>query len=412
MADFGKLLQDYVRLLVRVGLNVQKGQKVVISSPVECAEIARLAVKEAYAAGAHDVYMRWMDDQMMRIRYDNAPDAVFDEYPEWQKMMLDTLSEQRGAFLSISASDPEVLLGVDTDKIMRQQAITREKLKDYQRRTMNNEVQWTVASVPTPKWAMKVFPDAANEADAVEKLWRAIFAASRVDGNDPAANWERHKQELGARAKKLNDYQFKTLRFKNGAGTDLVIGLPDGHKWICAGERSAGGADFLANIPTEEIFTAPHKDTANGRVVSTKPLVFNGNLIEDFTVDFKDGVVTNVTAKKNEDLLKKLLSNVENADRLGEIALVPFRSPISDTNVLFYNTLYDENASCHLAFGKAYPSCLNGGETMSKDELAKAGINESLEHSDFMIGSADMSIVGVCADGTEVDVFVDGNFAF
>jgi len=412
MENFQALLKDYVKLLVRVGLNVQQGQKVVVSAPVECAAIARLAVREAYEAGAHDVYMRWIDDEVTRIRYDLAPDAAFDEFPEWQKLMLDSLSKEAAAFLSFSAADPELLLGVEPDKIMRQQAVTRKALADFQKRSMNNEVQWTVASIPTLKWAKKVFPNEADAKAAVDKLWNAIFAASRVDGNDPAENWAKHKENLGKRAKKLNDYQFKALKLKNAAGTDLELAMPENHKWMCAGERSRGGAEFLANIPTEEIFTAPHKDGANGRVVSTLPLVYNGNLIEDFVVEFKDGVVVNVSARTNEELLKKLIANVENANRLGEIALVPYNSPISQSKVLFYNTLYDENASCHLAFGKAYPSCLVDGENKSKEELEAAGLNDSLEHTDWMIGSADMSIVGICKDGTEIDVFVDGDFAF
>jgi len=411
MTNFETLLKDYVRLLVRVGLNVQKGQKVMISVPVECAEIARLAAKEAYDAGAGEVHMRWRDDVIGRMWYDHADDKAFDEFPAWTKLMLDTLSEDGAAVLSFAADDPEMLLGVDADKIMRSQASARKALEGYQQKVMNNEVQWTVASIPTVKWAKKVFPG-VSEDEAIDKLWKAIFDASRVDGNDAAANWAKHKQDLGARAKILNDYQFTKLRFMNAAGTDLEIAMPNNHKWICAGERSRGGVDFLANIPTEEIFTAPHKDGANGRVVSTLPLEYFGNLIEDFVVDFKDGKVVNATAKKNEDLLKKLLANVPNADRLGEIALVPYNSPISNSKVLFYNTLFDENASCHLAFGKAYPSCIKGGDKMSKDELTAVGINDSLEHTDFMVGSADMSIKGYTAEGKEVDVFVNGNFAF
>jgi aminopeptidase len=246
----------------------------------------------------------------------------------------------------------------------------------------------------------------------VERLWQAIFTASRVDGNDAAANWERHKENLGRRADILNGHNFKKLRMRNGLGTDLEIALADGHKWICAGERSRDGVEFLANIPTEEIFTAPHKHGTNGKVVGTKPLVYNGNLIEDFAVEFKDGKVVAVTAKNNEELLRKLISETPNAEYLGEVALVPFDSPISNTNVLFYNTLYDENASIHLAFGKAYPSCIKDGEGKSKEELAAVGLNESLEHTDFMIGSADMEIIGVEENGNEVKVFIDGNFAF
>ena len=409
--EFQKLLKDYVKLLVRVGLNVQKGQKVVVTSPVDCADIARLAVEEAYAAGAKDVIMRWGDDKISRLRYDNADDSVFNQFEEWTKLMLDTLSKEKAAFLSFSAADPEALLGVDPDRIMRYQTAARNALADYQKRSMNNEVQWTVASVPTEKWAKKVFPNATDSKEAIELLWRAIFSSSRVDGNDPAANWEQHKENLGKRAKKLNDYQFKTIKMKNSIGTDIEIGMPENHKWICAGERSRDDVEFLANIPTEEIFTAPHMNGANGKVVGSKPLVYNGNLIDGFEVEFKDGLVTSVKAKTNEELLKKLVASVPNADRLGEIALVPFNSPISQSNILFYNTLYDENASCHLAFGKAYPSCLKGGELMSKDELVKSGINDSLEHTDFMFGTADMEIKGVCKDGTEVDIFVDGDFA-
>lgn len=406
-----KELDEYIRLIVKVGLNIQKGQKLVITAPVECADFVRKVSQEAYLSGAKDVVVRWTDDEMARIKYLNAPDEIFDDFPAWTKLMMDSLSKEGAAFLSVSAANPEALLGVEHGRIVRFQKAAQEALSDYRNRAMSNEVQWCVASVPTVDWAKKVFPNELDGGAAVQKLWDAIFSASRVNGSDTVKNWVEHKDMLERRSKILNDYNFKALKYKNSIGTDLEIELAEGHIWAGGQEKSKAGLYFMANIPTEEVFTAPKRNGANGRVVSTKPLVHNGNLIEDFAVEFKDGRVTSVTAKKNAEVLEQLVHSTKNADYLGEVALVPYNSPISKSEILFYNTLYDENASCHLAFGKAYPACVAGAEGKTDEQLEQMGINVSHEHSDFMIGSKDLNITGITHDGREIPVFIDGDFA-
>jgi aminopeptidase len=276
----------------------------------------------------------------------------------------------------------------------------------------NGSIQWTIAAIPSPAWAKKVFPDAADEAEAVDKMWDAIYAASRVDDNDPIENWKNHVDNLQHKVDFLMKHNFKFMRFKNKLGTDLEITLPDGHRWISCGEKAKTGYNFIANIPTEEVFSAPLKGGTNGIVYSTKPLVHMGDLIEDFWLKFKDGKVVEYFAKKNQHLLEKLLTTHENADYLGEVALVPFDSPISNSGILWYNTLYDENASCHLAVGRAYSTCVDGVDGKTEEELNAMGINQSLTHEDFMIGSSDLEIIGVTHDGKEISVFKNGNFAF
>ena len=277
---------------------------------------------------------------------------------------------------------------------------------------MSSMVQWCVVAIPNPKWAKKVFPELSKK-QAVEALWDAILKANHVTlDNDPVKEWQEHDNNLHARATLLNDFNFKELRYKSSNGTDFTVGLVNNHIWAGGSEGNVGDVpEFNPNMPTEEIFTMPHKDKVNGKVVSTKPLSYQGNLIEDFYVVFKDGEVVEYGAKKGEEVLKALLSVDAGAKRLGEVALVPYHSPISQSNILFYNTLFDENASCHLAFGNAYTMNIKDGVTSKEEDLIPLGYNKSLIHVDFMIGSKDLSIVGVKQDGTEVAVFVDGDFA-
>ena len=401
-------LLEYARLLVRVGLNVQKGQRLVISSPVECAFFARMCAKEAYDIGCKEVVMNWHDDAMARMKYLQADDEIFDEVALWRRHFFNDYALEGAAYLAISASDPENFKGVDTGRIVRAQQASGKALKDFDRLQMSSGFPWCIASIPIPSWANTVFPD--DEA-AMEKLWEAIFKAVRITGDGKAVErWEEHLENLHKRLEKLNALRFKSLHYTNSLGTDLTVELPEGHIWEAGNDVTLSGQEYIANIPTEEIFTAPLKTGVNGVVYSAMPLVNDGAIIDKFRFVVKDGKIVECTAEQGEAELQAAISVDEGASYFGEVALVPYDSPISNQKILFYNTLFDENAACHIAFGEAYP-CIEGGRKMNKEELKAHGLNDSITHVDFMIGTADMKIVGTTADGTQVDVFVDGNFA-
>ena len=403
-------LQEYARLLVRVGLNVQKGQKLVISSPVECAFFARMCAEEAYAIGCKEVVMNWHDDAMARMKYLHAEEEVFDSVPLWRRHFFNDYALEGTAYLAISASDPENFKGVDTKRIIRAQQASGKALKDFDRLQMCGGFPWCIASIPIPSWAKTVFPE-ASETEAMEQLWDAIFKAVRIDGDGTAVEkWQAHLDTLHQRLEKLNALNFKTLRYTNSLGTDLTVELPEDHVWEAGNDVTLSGQEYIANIPTEEIFTAPLKTGVNGKVYSAMPLVHDGAIIDKFYFVVKDGKIVEAHAEQGEETLKGAISVDEGASYFGEMALVPYDSPISNQKILFYNTLFDENAACHIAFGEAYP-CLKGGHQMSKDELKQRGLNDSITHVDFMIGTPDLSIVGTTHDGEEVPVFVNGNFA-
>lgn len=404
-------LREYAKLLVEIGCNVQKGQTLVLSSPVECARFARLCASAAYDVGCREVVMSWSDDFLGRERYLRADGAVFDTVPEWRKHFYNDYAAEGVAYLAISATDPETLKGVDADRIVRAQKAGGEALEPFYHAQMNNEIAWCIGSVPIPSWAKKVFPD-DDEESAMRKLWDAIFATVRVTGDGTAVEkWRRHLATLETRRNRLNELRFKTLRYTNSLGTDLTIELPEGHLWSSGRSITPKGQVFVANMPTEEIFTAPHRLGVHGVVYAALPLVDNGNIIDGFHFVIKDGKIVESHAEKGEEFLKAAYTVDEGASYFGEVALVPYDSPISNQGILYYNTLFDENARCHLAFGEAYPECLEGGSDMTREELEAHGLNWSINHVDFMVGTADLSIVGTTRDGKEIPVFVDGNFA-
>lgn len=400
----------YAKLAVKVGVNLQKGQILVLQSPIECSRFAREIAQAAYDAGAKDVVIVWNDENFQKLRFEKADISVFDEFPKWKKDMFESYAEGGAAFITIAASDPEIMKYADKEKLARNKKTTGAALINYRERLMSNKNRWCVISYPTFDWAHKVFPD-LEYADAYFALEKAIYKAARVTG-DAETEWKNHIAELKKRVDFLNKHNFKALKYKNSLGTDLTVTLAKNHIWAGGAETAADGAEFAANIPTEEVYTMPDREGANGVVYSTKPLSYQGNLIEDFSVVFKDGKAVDFQAKKNENLLKQLLTTDDGASFLGEVALVPFDSPINKSGVLFYNTLFDENASCHLAFGKAYPTCVKGGENMDSVTLIKAGANDSVLHEDFMIGSADLSVIGVKENGEKIVVMENGNFAF
>ena len=401
-------LQEYARLLVRVGLNVQKGQDLIISCPVECAYFARLCAAEAYAVGCREVVMNWHDDAMSRMKYLQAAEDVFETVPAWRERFFNDYAKAGAAYLAISATDPENLKGVDPQRIVKSQQASGKALKDFDRLQMASGFPWCIASIPIPSWAGRVFPGAA---DAVDRLWDAIFAAVRISGDGKCVEkWESHLDTLHRRVEKLNSLRLASLHYTNALGTDLTIRLPEGHVWEAGNDVTPKGQTFIANIPTEEIYTAPLKTGIDGVVYSAMPLVNDGNIIDKFHFVVKEGRIVEAHAEKGEDSLLAAISLDEGARYFGEVALVPYDSPISNQKILYYNTLFDENAACHLAFGEAYP-CIEGGRDMTKEELKARGLNDSITHVDFMVGTPDLSIVGTTQDGHQVPIFVDGNFA-
>ena len=404
-------LQEYAKLLIEVGLNVQKGQTLIISSPVECASFARLCADAAYDAGCREVIMNWSDDYLSRQKFLRADASVFDDTPEWREKFFTSYAEMGAAYLAIAASDPETLKGVDPDRLVRSQKSGSVLRKTFDRLQMANGFPWCVAGAPIAAWARKVFPD-RSEGDAVAALWDAILKTVRVTGDGNAeARWREHIALLTARKEKLNALRFKSLHYTNSLGTDLTIELPDDHLWAAGNSETPAGVGFVANLPTEEIFTAPLKTGVNGTVCAALPLVNNGSIIEDIRFTVREGRIVEAKASRGEDVLNAAIAVDDGARYFGEVALVPYDSPIRSSGLLFYNTLYDENASCHLAFGEAYPECIAGGERMTREELNAHGLNHSLTHVDFMVGTADLSITGTTHDGRELPVFRSGNFA-
>ena len=404
-------LREYAKLIIEVGLNIHPGQTLVIASPVECAHFARLCASAAYDAGCREVVMNWKDDYLAREKYLRAADDVFDSVPEWQAHFYNDYAVQDVAYLAISASDPETLRGVDPDRLLRAQRASAAAIKTFREMQMKSAFPWCIVAIPIPSWAKKVFPNESGEA-AVEKLWDAIFETVRVKGDGKAVErWREHLALLEERKNKLNALRFKSLHYTNSLGTDLTIELPEGHLWAAGGAESGRGQYFVANMPTEEIFTAPLKTGMNGVVYAALPLVNNGNIIENFHFVIRDGKIVECHAEKGEEFLKAAITMDEGASYFGEVALVPYDSPISNQGILYYDTLFDENARCHLAFGEAYPECIEGGTEMTPEELSSHGLNYSINHVDFMVGTKDLKIVGTTHDGRELPVFIDGNFA-
>lgn len=404
-------LEKYAELIVRSGINIEVDQILVVNSPIECAYFTRVVAEKAFEAGALDVVISWNDEQFTKIRYVHGKEEIFDTYPSYLKELYDSYVKKGAAFLTISASDPELMQGVSTEKMARFRKASNEALLDYRERLLSNKNVWCIVSVPTRAWAMKVFKD-VDETSAVTKLWQNILKAVRVDQDNPVEAWNEHKNNLKKRINFLSQNNFKYLKYKNSIGTDLKIELPQGHLWLGGSDFTDKGIEFIANMPTEEVFTMPHRKGVDGTVVSSMPLNYNGNLIDKFSLTFKEGEVVSYTAEKGYDVLKSILEADEGAKYLGEVALVPYDSPISNLKLLFLNTLYDENASCHLALGAAYPITIRNGENMTREELEANGGNYSLTHVDFMIGTSDLEIIGTTQDNREVQVFKNGNFCF
>lgn len=411
MNDRESLLRKYAKLAVYTGVNVQPDQTLVISSPIECANFTRMLVEEGYKKGAREVVVQWNDEITSKLRYEYSPLDVFEKIPNWLKESRLSYAKDGACFLSISASDPELLKDIDPKKIATFRKASSIASKEFSDRLMNNENSWSIVSIPTCGWAKKVFPNLTEE-EAVNKLWDEIFKIVRVDTENPVDAWNTHTGNLKNKMDYLNNQNLKALHYKNSLGTDLLLELADNHVWVGGAELTQDGIEFIANMPTEEVFSTPKKTGVNGTVVSSKPLNYSGNLINNFALTFKDGKVVDFSAKEGYETLKSILDTDEGAKYLGEVALVPYNSPISNSGITFFNTLYDENASCHLALGKAYSSCIKNGEKLSEEELAKLGSNNSLTHVDFMIGTKDLKITGITQDNKKISIFENGDWAF
>lgn len=410
MSDFQKKLEKYAELAVKIGVNVQPGQNLIINTTIDSAELVRLIVKQAYEAGARFVKVNWSDDVVTRLRYDMAAEESFLDEPKWYAGEMLEYVENGAAVLHVISSDPDLLKGVLTQRLTNHQKAYGKAMSKYREMQMSDKFSWSIVAVPSKAWADKVFPNLPEE-ERVPALWEAIFRTVRLDQPDPIAAWQQHIENLTQKSDYLNAKRYKKLHYK-APGTDLTIELPEGHLWVAAESINAQGNTFLANLPTEEVFTAPLKTGVNGTVSATKPLSYRGTIIDRFSLTFENGRIVDYKAEVGADVLKQLVELDEGSHYLGEVALVPHNSPISQSGILFYNTLFDENASNHLAIGNAYAFNLEGGKSMSQEELAQRGLNSSLAHEDFMVGSAEMDIFGITADGKEEPIFIKGNWAF
>lgn len=407
---YEKQLKKYAELLVKVGLNVQEKEPVYIQASIDASEFVHLVVEEAYKIGAEDVKVSYKDDRIAQLKYQYEPESFFENVKQYDIDEKMDYLDRKAAFLSIVSSSPDSLKDADPNKIRKSMAANGKAFKDYMVAVQSDRMSWCVASYPSVGWAKMMFPELSDD-EAVNKLLETILKTVRVDQEDPVKAWEEHDHLLHEKADYLNNKKYKALHYKS-EGTDLTIELPNGQYWSGASSVNSKGNSFVANMPTEEVFTAPHKNGVNGTVSNTLPLSYSGNIIDNFTLTFKDGEVVDYKAGVGEEILKSILETDEGSKRLGEVALVPVDSPISNMNTLFYNTLFDENASCHIALGSAYAFCIEGGKDMTAEQLAENGLNDSTTHVDFMIGSKDLSIDGILENGEKEPVFRDGNWAF
>ena len=405
-----KELRNYAKLIVRVGANVQKGQDVVINANVSDEYFVKYVVEEAYKAKARLVSVEWMSDEIDKRTYKYAKTDVLKQMPEWKIKKLEYRRDTLPALIYIESSDPDALKDVDQNKIMEVRRAIGPIIKPI-RKQMENKYQWTICSIPGMAWAQKVFPNDSKKV-AFKKLWDAIIETTRING-DPIENWNKHNAYILEKYTKLNNFGINKLVYKSSNGTDFSIKLLKGVKFQGGAANLINGVVYNPNMPTEECFTSPDPRSASGVVYATKPLSLNGKVIKDFGFRFENGKAVEVLAKDEETKaqLNELISLDEGASRLGEVALVPFDSPVNKTGLLFFNTLFDENACCHLALGMGFEDCIDGFENMSREEIEAVGLNDSIIHIDFMVGSADLSIKAELNDGKIVDIFKDGTWA-
>lgn len=410
LPHFKENLEKYAELLIAKGVNVQKGHTLVITIDVEHPDFARLLTQKAYEYGAAEVVVDYVDEKISRAKLLHAELDRLTNVPDYIVEKSNHFLNQKASRLVVRSSDPNAFAGVDSTRLQEATKAMSIALENQRIATQSNQISWNLVAASSPEWAAMVFPDLETSEEQVDALWDAIFKMNRVYDEDPIQSWNEHEARLTEKAETLNKAQFDALHYR-APGTDLILGMPKNHSWQAAGSFNSRGEKFIANMPTEEVFTAPDFRRADGYVSSTKPLSYAGVVIENMTFTFKDGQIVEATAEKGEETLKRLIEDNDGARALGEVALVPHKTPISLSGLTFFNTLFDENASNHLAIGSAYAFSIEGGTEMSQEELEAAGLNRSTTHVDFMIGSADMDIDGITADGKRVPIFRGGEWA-
>lgn len=402
-------LRKYAHLIAKMGVNVQKGQEVFISAELDQPEFVQMVVEECYKLGAKTVIVDWTYQPLTVTNVKYRAVKTLSELSDWEEARVKHYVDKLPCRIYIESEDPDGLKKMNMEKYAKAMQNKYPKVKPYQD-AMLNKYQWCIAAVPGPIWAKKLFPELSKK-QAMEKLWEKIFQCARID-DDPVLAWEKHNDDIHKREEYLNSLDIKSLHYTSKNGTDFTVGLIDGGQFCGGDEKSLSGISFNPNIPSEEIFTSPKKGEAEGIVYATKPLCYHGTLIEDFWIRFKDGKAVEWDAKKNKDVLTTLITMDEGSAYLGECALVPYDSPIQNSGILFLNTLFDENAACHLAIGRGFNDCIKGFETKTNEECIEMGINDSMVHSDFMIGSKDLCIEATTKSGKKVQIFKDGNWAF
>lgn len=410
MADFNDKIQKYADVAVAVGLDFKAGQRLFLNAPIEARELALAITKSAYKAGAEDVYVNWVDPETDKIRLQNGDEKAIQAFPQWAIDGLIEHTDAGHARINISCVDPDFLANEDSEKVRLMQRSRAAKSAPLSDRVVKNVANWLIVMSPHPAISSKLFPELSAE-DARQKHWETIFKMCRIEGDDPVQDWKDHIANLEKRSNYLNSKKYHALHYKSPV-TDLTIGLPDNHVWETARLGMKNGTKPVVNIPTEEVFTLAHRERIDGVVRSTKPLAYNGKIIDNFTLQFSEGDVVSAQAERGQDMLDTILGTDDGARSIGEVALVPHSSPISQSDLLFFNTLYDENASNHLALGRAYRFTMENGAEMSDEDFAEAGGNNSLVHVDFMMGSGDMDIDGVNQDGSREPIFRNGEWAF
>lgn len=404
-------LRKYAKLIVKVGANVQKGQPVLLYVSVDQHEFAAMVAEECYRAGASRVDMEWSCQPITKLAYRHQSLRTLSKVPAWKEEKLKLMAQEYPCRIHIASDDPDGLRGINMEKVQKANIATYPIVKPY-RDAIESKHQWTIAAVPSAAWAKKVFPE-MKKNQAIEALWQAILTAVHVSDdadNDPIAEWAKHNENFRRRCAWLNEQKFDAITYHSANGTDFRAELIPEGRWCGGGETTKQGVYFNPNLPTEEIFTSPMKGKAEGKLVSTKPLSYQGQLIENFWIRFEGGRAVEWDAEAGKELLTRMLTMDEGAARLGELALIPVTSPINQSGILFYETLFDENASCHVAVGRGFNDCIDGYMDKTNEECQELGINDSMIHVDFMIGSDDMVITGI-KNGKEIPIFVNGNWA-
>jgi len=405
------MIKKYAELIVKQGVNLQKGQELVVDASIECYELVREIAKWAYQIGAKDVIVHYTDEKISRMRYEHCPVEHFTTVPQYLVELRNQYALRHAAIITITSSDPEAMRGIDPLKISTWSKAIHQQCQTFYDHLDLGIDRWCIVGAPSLAWANKVFPDMSDK-ESVQALWQAIFKVTRCDEKDPIEAWNQHRRSFEKRIQILNDKKIVSLHYTNHLGTNLTIGMNQGYLFAGGGSYTTDGVYSFPNMPTEEIFTSPNKDAVNGTVYSSLPLNYNGNIVDEFYMTFEKGRIVDYGAKQGYEVLKSIIETDEGSHFLGEVALVPYDSPIRNMGILFYNTLFDENASCHLAIGKGFGECIENGLKMNKEELFDKGINDSLTHVDFMIGTEDLSIIATLEDGCEFVIFENGNFAF